>query len=168
MSYTMINELMAIEFHDSSLESMRIEGDELRMVFSGAIIVGRSRPGIEGRIRSSVNSGEDRYAIPELRVALRGYAIRSLAREDRDAHAMRELLAGEYGSFFSMIEGFNHVYSLSYDPADDTYCLGFILNAEDCYYEMQFSAETAIAEFEEFGKDAWYLEDKWRMKHGDK
>lgn len=174
VGYTLVNELQSIEFHDSALNCAYIEGDELHMVFSDAIIIGHSHLNIEGRIPCSVNNGEDRYACPELAVTIKGFTIHSILRGGcwtRDAagntieeYPPRILSPGEYDGFLQMVlaEKYNNVYGLSYDSEAGIYTLSFFMNADANYYELEFTVETAIAEFEKFGKEAWYLDRKWR------
>lgn len=168
--YTVTNELQSIEFHDSSLDDAYIEDNELHMVFSSAIVIGHSCPELPDRIPCSVNDGEDRYACPHLNVIFRSFGIRSVIRggcwtQDAEGNSIkkyppRNLLAEEYDAFLQMVfaEKHNHVYGLSYDAQTSIYTLSFFMNADTNYYKMGLSSETAIAEFEKFGKEAWYLE----------
>lgn len=173
-NYTVINELHSFEFHDSFLDNAYIEDDDLHIVFSDAIIIGHSRLDIQGRIPCSVNHGEDRYACPQLSVTLKGFSIHSVLRygcriQDAEGNTIEEypphiLSPDEYSEFLLKIlaaQG-NHVYGLTYDTETKIFSLCFCLNADDNYYEMEFTAETAIAQFEAFGKEAWYLDSKWR------
>ena len=173
-TYTVINELQSIEFHDSSLDNAYVDAGDLHLVFTGAIIIGHSRLDIEGRIPCTINPGEDRYALPELKVILKGYAIYSVLRggcwtRDAEGNTIEKypphiLLPEEYVEFLQMVfaEKYSHVYGIDFDAETQRYTLSFFMNADANYYEMEFSAETAIAEFEEFGKEAWYLDSKWR------
>lgn len=172
-AYTVINELQSIEFNDSLLESVCMEGTRLRMVFSDAIIIGHSCLDIEGRVPCSVNSGADRYACPVLTLTLEGVQIRFILRGgcwSKDAqgntiedYPPRKLTPEEYGGFAQMVPagGSNLVYGLSYDAEIGAYTISFFMDADPQYYEIEFTAETAIAEFEEFGRDAWYLARRW-------
>ena len=54
-------------------------------------------------------------------------------------------------------EKYNHVYGITYDAETHRYTLSFFMNADANYYELDFTSDTIIAEFEEFGKEAWYL-----------
>ena len=58
----------------------------------------------------------------------------------------------------------NQVYGLNYNAESMIYTLCFFMNEDANYYEMEFSTKTTIAEFEEFGEEAWYLDSKWK-KH---
>lgn len=175
-AHTVINELQAIEFHDSFLSRVYIGEDALHMTFSDAIIIGHSRLDIQGRIPCSVNHGEDRYACPELNVTIKGFTIHSILRggcwtQDAEGNSIEKypphnLLQEEYGAFLQMIfaEKYNQVCGLTYDPEMHRYTLSFFMNADANYYELEFTAETTIAEFEAFGKEAWYLASKWRNR----
>ncbi len=178
--YTVINELQSIEFHDSSLDNAYIDAGDLHLVFSSAIIIGHSRLDIEGRIPCSVNHDEDRYACPELNITLKGYTIHSVLRggcwtQDAEGNSIekyppRNLLPKEYDAFLQMVfsEKCNHVYGITFDTETQRYTLSFFMNADANYYEVEFTVDTAIAEFEEFGEDAWYLDSKWRNRNEKK
>ena len=175
-TYTVINELHAIEFHDSFLEKIEINDNELHMVFSDAIIIGHSRLDIEGRIPCSANCGEDRYACPELDVIIKDFTLLSVLRggcwtQDAAGNTIekyppRNLSPEEYDEFLTMVltEQGNQVYGLNYNAESMIYTLCFFMNEDANYYEMEFSTKTTIAEFEEFGEEAWYLDSKWK-KH---
>ena len=176
-TYTVIDELQSIEFHDSSLDNAYINVSDLHLVFSGAIIIGHSRLDIEGRIPCSVNHGEDRYACPELKVTVRDFVLHSVLRGGcwtRDAegntiekYPPRILLPEEYGEFLQMVfaEKNNHVYGLAFDAETQRYTLSFFMNADANYYEIEYTGNSIIAEFDEFGKDAWYLDSKWKNRN---
>lgn len=174
--YTLINELRSIEFHDSFLDNAYLAENELHLVFSSAIILGHSFPELTDRIPCSVNAGEDRYACPQLTVTFKNFRFCSVLRggswmQDDKGNTIaeyppRNLSTEEYAAFLEMIPAKknNHVHGLSFDTETNTYTLCFFMNEDANYYEMEFSSETAIAEFEEFGKDAWYLDSKWRNR----
>lgn len=179
-TYRVINELQSIEFHDSFLDKAYLDAGSLHMVFSDAIIIGHSRLDIAGRIPCSVNHGEDRYACPKLYVTVMGYTIHSILRggcwaQDAEGNTIEKypphnLLPEEFDSFMQAVfsEKHNQVYGMTFDTETQRYTLCLFLNADANYYEMEFSAETTIAEFEEFGKDAWYLDSKWRNRSENK
>ena len=174
--YTVINELQSFEFHDSFLNHISMDDHDLHMVFTDAIIIGRSRLDIEGHIPCSVNSGEDRYALPDLSIILKGFTIHSVLRggcwtRDADGNTIekyppRNLLPEEYDAFMKMVfaEERNHVYGIIFDAETQRYTLCFFMNVDCNYYEIEFTADTTIAEFDTFGKDAWYLDSKWRNR----
>lgn len=178
-AYTVINELQSMDFHDSFLESLRMEGTQLRMVFTNAIIIGHSRPDMKGRVPCSVNSGADRYAFPLLVVKLEGFQIRSVLQggyqviDDQgnilNAHLPHKLSPEEYGKLPEMViaEEGSPVMGLFQDTETGIYTLALMMNADADYYEIEFTAETAIAEFEEFGREAWYLDDEWETQTED-
>lgn len=172
--YTVINELQSIEFHDSVLQAVSIHDGNLYMVFSDAIIIGQSFPEKKDRNRCSVNDGEDRYACPHLAVAFQSFQTRSIIKcgfltQDHKGNIIDQcpsltLSADEYDVFWGLVlaEKDIQVNGLSYDKATGTSTLCIFLNhGTDCY-EVTLSAETSIVEFEEFGKEAWYLDSKWR------
>lgn len=171
-TYTVINELQSIEFHDSFLNHISIEANDLHMVFEDAIIMGHSRLDMKGRIPCSVNHGEDRYARPALTVTVHDFVLHSVLRGGhwtRDAegntiekYPPRFLLPGEYAEFLQMAfaEKYSHVNGMAFDTETQRYNLGFVINADANYYEIEFSGNSIIAEFDEFGKDAWYLDSK--------
>ena len=175
-AYSVIDELQSIEFHDSTLNLICAKGDSLHMVFTDAIIIGQSRLDIPGRVPCTVNSGEDRYALPELKVTLKGFSIHSVLRggcwtRDADGNSIekyppRNLLPEEYEAFMQMVfaEEYNLVYGIYFDPEQNRYTLCFFMNIDANYYELEFTADTVIAEFESFGKEAWYLDSKWRNR----
>lgn len=177
VTYSVINELQSIEFHDSYLDEAYPDAVGLHMVFSDAIIIGHSRLDIAGRIPCSVNHGEDRYACPELHITAIGYTIHSILRggcwardtegNTTEKYPPRHLLPDEYDAFLQMVfpEKYNHVYGITFDAETQRFTLSFFMNADANYYEVEFSAETTISEFEKFGKDAWYLDSKWRNRH---
>ena len=39
------------------------------------------------------------------------------------------------------------------------------MNTDANYYEIEFTGDSIIAEFEEFGKDAWYLDSKQKNRN---
>lgn len=168
-TYSISNELQSIEFHDSFLNHISIEANDLHMVFKDAIIMGHSRLDIAGRIPCSVNPGEDRYACPELKVIVQNFTLHSVLRggcwaTDANGNTIekyppRTLLPEEHETFLQMVfsEKWNHVYGITYDAETRRYTLSFFMNADANYYELDFTSDTIIAEFEEFGKEAWYL-----------
>ena len=168
-AYTVINELQSIEFHDSFLNHINVEANDLHMVFGSAIIMGHSRLDIAGRIPCSVNPGADRYARPELKVTVQNFTLHSVLRggcwtTDAQGNTIEKyppynLLPEEHAEFLQMVfaEKHNHVYGITYDAETGRYTLSFFMNADANYYEIEFSCSTVIAEFEEFGKEAWYL-----------
>lgn len=171
--YCVIDELRAMEFHDSILNAVSINGSELRMVFSDAIITGRSFPE-KDRIRCSVNDGEDRYACPHLTVTFHEFetqAIIKLGFMSQDAQgniiAQRPtvtLAADEHDAFWKYICSVKviQVNGLSFDEENGTWTLCILPDyGIDCY-EVTFCSIKNIAEFDEFGKEAWYLDSKWR------
>ena len=178
-TYTVTNELQSMEFHDSVLDNIYMEDKELHMVFSDAILMGRSTVNIKDHIPCSVNTGEDRYACPVLAVSFRNFQIRSVLRggcRTTDAagntieeYPPRNLSPEEYGPFLQMLlaEKGNQVCGLYYDVETKIYTLCFFMKADPNYYEMEFTADTAVAAFEEFGKEAWYLDSKWRTCRED-
>lgn len=175
-TYSIINELQSIEFHDSSLNLLRMDNNSLHMVFTDAIIIGQSRLDIPGRVPCTVNAGEDRYALPELKITLKGFTIHSVLRggcwtRDADGNTIekyppRNLLSEEYESFMQMVfaEENNLVYGITFDSESNRYSLCFFMNMDANYYEIEFTADTAITEFDAFGKEAWYLDRKWRNR----
>ncbi len=178
-TYTVINELQSIEFHDSSLDNAYIDANNLHLVFSDAIIIGHSRLDIEGRIPCSANHGEDRYACPKLKVTVHGFVLHSVLRGGcwtRDAegntikkYPPRILQPEEHEEFLQMVfaEKYNHVYGLDFDAETQRYTLCFFMNADTDYYEIEFTGSSIIAEFDAFGKDAWYLDSKWKDRSED-
>lgn len=178
-TYIVINELQSIEFHDSFLSNTYIDAGNLHLVFSSAIIIGHSRLDIEGRIPCSVNHGEDRYACPELKVTVHDFVLHSVLRGGcwtRDAegntiekYPPRILLPEEYVEFLQMVfaEKNNHVYGIDFDAETERYTLSFFMNADANYYEIEFTGNSIIAEFDEFGKDAWYLDSKWKNRNAE-
>ena len=176
-TYTVIDELQSIEFHDSSLDNAYFDAGNLHLVFSSAIIIGHSRLDIEGRIPCSVNHGEDRYACPELKVTVHNFVLHSVLRGGcwaRDAegntiekYPPRILLPEEYVEFLQMVfaEKYNHVYGIDFDAETQRYTLSFFMNADANYYEIEFTGNSITAEFDEFGKDAWYLDSKWKRRN---
>lgn len=177
VTYTVINELQSIEFHDSFLNYISMEARNLHMVFSDAIIIGHSRLDIAGRIPCSINSGEDRYACPELKVTVHDFVVHSVLRGgcwSRDAegntiekYPPRNLLPEEYAKFLQMVfaEKYNHVYGMDFDAETQRYTLSFFMNADANYYEIEFTGNSIIAELDEFGKDAWYLDSKSKNRN---
>lgn len=171
--YCVINELQSIDFHDSFLDSICIENEELHMVFSDAIIIGHSCPEIESHIPCSVNSGEDRYACPDLKVTVPDFTIHSILRggcwtQDAEGNSVekyppRNLHPDEYAGFLQMIFAGknNHVYGITFDAETQRYALSFFMNSDANYYEIEFAGDAIVAEFDEFGKEAWYL-DRYR------
>jgi hypothetical protein len=179
-TYTVINELQAIEFHDSSLNNAYIDAGDLHLVFSSAIIIGHSLLDINGRIPCSVNDGEDRYACPELKVIVHNFILHSVLRggcwtKDAEGNTIakyppRNLLPEEYAEFLQMVfaEKNNHVYGITFDAETQRYTLGFFMNTDANYYEIEFTGDSIIAEFDEFGKDAWYLDSKQKNRNAEK
>lgn len=171
--YCVIDELRAMEFHDSILNAVSINGGEVRMVFSDAIIIGQSFPE-KDRIRCSVNDGEDRYACPHLTVTFHGFETQSIIKLgfmslDAQGNIIAQrptvtLAADEHDAFWKYICSVKviQVDGLSYDEENRTWTLCILPDyGMDCY-EVTFRSNNSIAEFDEFGKEAWYLDSKWR------
>lgn len=179
-AYTFINELQSIEFHDSFLKHISMEAPDLHMVFEDAIIIGHSRLDIAGRVPCSINSGEDRYACPELKVTVHDFVLHSVLRggcwtRDAEGNTIEKyppcnLLPEEYVEFLQMVfaEKYNHVYGIDFDTETQRYTLSFFMNADANYYEIEFTGDSIIAEFDEFGKNAWYLDSKWKNRNVEK
>ena len=76
------------------------------------------------------------------------------------------VLPEEYVEFLQMVfaEKYNHVYGIDFDAETKRYTLSFFMNADANYYEIEFTGNSITAEFDEFGKDAWYLDSKWRNR----
>ncbi|MBE6959623.1 MAG: hypothetical protein E7448_02735 [Ruminococcaceae bacterium] len=174
-NYCVVNELRSINFHDSLLNRICIESDNLQMFFVDAIIIGHSCPEIESHIPCSVNSGEDRYACPELKVTVHNFTMHSVLRggcwtQDAEGNMVekyppRNLLPEEYAEFMQMAaaEKNNLVYGITFDTETHRYALSFFMNADANYYEIEFTGNAIVAEFDEFGNEAWYLE-RYRKK----
>lgn len=172
--YCVINELRAMEFHDSILNTVSINGNEVRMVFSDAIITGQSFPEKKDRLRCSVNDGEDRYACPHLTVTFHSFKTQAIiklgytAQNDQGDIIAQcptvTLAADEHDAFWKYICSAKviQVNCLAYDEVTGTWTLCILPDyGMDCY-EVTFCSKKNIAEFDEFGKEAWYLDSKWR------
>lgn len=166
--FTLKDDLKSIDFHDSHLTALRLEGDTLRAAFCNAVVIGRSCPELPAHIPCPLNDGEDRYAAPVLGVTfqgvtdlriLRGGCWQCLPDGGRvEIYPPRNLEPGEFPGFFRSVgaESGDLVYGLTAEG--DRYTLSFWLDAGNDYYELSFTAAHTAAQWESFGGEAWYLE----------
>lgn len=176
--YALLNDINSIEFHDSNLEDVHWTEDTLTFLFSSVIIVGHSCPGLSNHPPCSLNTGEDRYAMPCLTLTLRDYQIHSILRgvcwsQDAEGNSIekyppRLLKPTEYADLLNLIHNshqrLNHVYGIHFEEEKQCYNLAFFLNQDVNYYEIDFSARQICAQWEEYGDIAWYVKNYRRHK----
>lgn len=165
MAYVLKNDLRSIDFHDSCLTNAVFRGGCITLTFRSAVVIGHSCPELKTRIPCPLNRGEDRYAAPELVLRLEGVKELSVLkggcwRGEVQVYPPRKLEAEELPGFFADIPkggAGNHVNGVTVDK-DGLLTLGFWLDAQMNYFELTCVPRFITAEWDSYGKVAWYVE----------
>ncbi len=172
--YKVIDELESFDFHDAYFRSVVFDGNTMIWKIKDAIVIGRSRLEIPDLKPCSCNTGEDRYAEPILQLTFKNYAIKSIRRGGGYSvkDGIRTEIPVEYldnKSFQSCLlevvdSKKNTINYMGIDKDDGCIGLALLGGREYDFYIMQFTAAHVVAEWEAFGKEAWYLE-RYRQRH---
>lgn len=173
MSYKAVNELTHFEFHDSCFHAISFSCQDMVWELEDAIVIGTSRLDIEGRQACTLNTGADRYATPFLRLTFQDFQLLSFIREGcatlqngirTEIYPPKELMAADFPPYMTDIaaSGGNTIYYLNMNLQNNVIHMDFWGGSDPEYYIVEFITKQCTAEWEAYGKEAWYLEHKWQ------
>ena len=167
--YSFTGEIESVYFHDSFILRGFFEKSDLVLFFKDSIIIGHSFPPEKNRMSSTINPGEDRYALNELQVIFKDFSLQSMicvgyrTFDDKgnliEDIPSRTLGKDDYPSVLKMMlsNEYNRVLSLSFDEKHISYEITFESASDGNIYTVYFSFSSCFFQFDEFGSEAWYL-----------
>ena len=161
MKYRSVNNLNEFEFHDAQMENVSFDGD----ILTGLVEC------LNIRKETGQNPSDRDMEIAKAKLTISG--IRKLSFEvkpsiysDRDG---KERIEGQHAVWEEDEAGekladaaryFLRFYYL--EVSGGNRCYAEVCGQDDPYFILRFSFDTAVVEWDDYAKQAWYEDDKWR------
>jgi len=169
MKYVSINELLHFDFHDSVIERIDLNDDEMIWLVSA----------VNALSSNSQNNHDDAMCIESAAITFENVSIESIVTGAYTVHQYGKLIesheektvtSSKYNDILRETVGGNHIHGLDDFSADNNQysaCFNIDSYTETGNYFLTIKFTKVIVQWENFNGKAWYATDKWK-NHAEK